>query len=388
MDMRGVLGPDVLRWVPPVVTMAVVSIAVSYIWPMFSLLMEREGYSGLLIGLNATAAALMMVISAPLLPRIMGRVGLIPLVIGSALAAALAMALVPLSPDIWWWGLLRMVLGFTITALFFVSEYWLVEIAPQESRGRIVALYAIVLSLSYAIGPKLLAWVGIETYGTYAVPAAIMLAGLLPILAGRRFAPRPKAEGAASPLQTVSYFRSDPLILWGVVLFGMIEFGAMGLLSVWALRNGMEEAFALGLLSFLAIGSVLFQLPVGWAADRFDRRRLLAVAGFAATVAPLLMIQFVDHRIALVACVILLGGMAVSLYTLALTELGARYQGAELAAGNAAVVLAYGFGAFMAPAAFGQAMDLIPPDGLLLLAAASGLAYTLLAVARICFTAR
>ena len=34
------------------------------------------------------------------------------------------------------------------------------------------------------------------------------------------------------------------------------------------------------LLSFwLAFGSMAFQIPVGWAADRFDRRSLLAIAG-------------------------------------------------------------------------------------------------------------
>ncbi|MEL6477210.1 MAG: MFS transporter [Pseudomonadota bacterium] len=376
------------RWGAPVATMAVVSIATSYSWPMFALLMERAGYSGAAIGLNATLAALMMVVAAPILPAVMARTGLIPLMLGAGAVSAMALMAVPLADNIVWWSLLRMVLGLTITAMFFASEYWLVEIAPAERRGRIVALYAIILSVSFALGPLMLDWVGFETIWTYALPAGIVLVGLWPVWQGRRHAPEGRAEQPASPRETLGYFRSDPLILWGVVLFGMIEFGAMGLLSVWGIRSGVSEGASLGLLAWMAIGSVLFQLPVGWAADRFDRRKLLALAGAVSALAPMALMLSVGWYWAMVSAVVLWGGMAVSLYTLALTELGARYDGSRLAAGNAAVVLAYGFGAFAAPAAFGQAMDWVPPDGLLWMAAGVALIYTSLALVRLAFVAR
>ena len=77
------------------------------------------------------------------------------------------------------------------------------------------------------------------------------------------------------------------------------------------------------------------------------------------------------------------GGMAVSFYSLALTELGTRYRGAKLAEGNASVVLAYGLGALIGPMAFGASMDVVPPDGLLWLAAFAGGAYCALVVYRI-----
>ena len=73
----------------------------------------------------------------------------------------------------------------------------------------------------------------------------------------------------------------------------------------------------------------------------------------------------------------------MAFYSLALTELGARYKGVSLARGNAAVVLAYGLGALVSPAAFGLAMDAIPPDGLLWLAALAACAYLALAIIRI-----
>jgi hypothetical protein len=77
------------------------------------------------------------------------------------------------------------------------------------------------------------------------------------------------------------------------------------------------------------------------------------------------------------------GATSVGLYSVALTEMGARYRGGALAVANAAVVLAYGIGSLVAPSGFGFAMDAIPPDGLLLGAALAALAYLVLALVRI-----
>ncbi|HSF94865.1 MAG TPA: hypothetical protein VLA52_07545, partial [Thermohalobaculum sp.] len=73
----------------------------------------------------------------------------------------------------------------------------------------------------------------------------------------------------------------------------------------------------------------------------------------------------------------------VGLYSVTLTEMGARYRGGALAVANAAIVLSYGIGSLVAPSGFGFAMDAIPPDGLLLGAAALALAYLALALLRI-----
>jgi hypothetical protein len=56
---------------------------------------------------------------------------------------------------------------------------------------------------------------------------------------------------------------------------------------------------------------------------------------------------------------------------------------AELAEGRAAATLAYGLGALASPTAFGAAMEIAPPDGLLWLAAAIAAAYVALAAWRL-----
>ena len=328
-----------------------------------------------------------MVLSAPVLPLVMARTGLVPLMLGAVVVLALAIAAIPLWPSVWWWALLRFGWGIAATVMFFASEFWLVAVAPDALRGRLIAIYSMVLAGSYMLGPVILNLTGPDGWLTFAVPTGVVLLAGVPIWLGRRRAPDlrhgARHDSPVHPLAPLRFFRSDPLILWGVVLFGMIEYGGMSLVTNWGLRSGYAETAAVALVFWLAFGSLAFQWPIGWAADRFERRRLLALAGAFSAAAPLAMVAL-SHAYELVAIgAVVWGGTAVALYTLALTELGARYRGAVLAEGNAAVILAYGIGALLSPVAFGTAMEIVRPDGLLWLAALSALAYLGLAATRI-----
>ena len=114
-----------------------------------------------------------------------------------------------------------------------------------------------------------------------------------------------------------------------------------------------------------------------------QRRKLLALGGVIALIAPFVMMNAVGNIWTLNIVMMVWGGIAVAFYSVALTELGARYQGNVMAQANAAVMLAYGLGALLTPSSFGLAMDLIPPNGLLWLAAIAAAAYLSLALVRL-----
>ena len=94
---------EVLAWAAPIAAIATVSVSLSLGAPLYALLLERVGASGTVIGLTSTAAALAMVLSAPVLPLVMARKGLVPLMLGAVAVLALAIAAIPLWPSVWWW---------------------------------------------------------------------------------------------------------------------------------------------------------------------------------------------------------------------------------------------------------------------------------------------
>lgn len=374
---------DLITFAPPVAAMAVCSISLSISVPLFSLLMERIGTSGTVIGISHTISAAAMVVAAPVLPRILSAVGMLPLMLWSVVALTFCMLAIPVWENVWYWAVLRAVWGGAATALFFASEFWLISTVPDGIRGRIIGAYVVILSASYMLGPLLLNAIGIDSWLTYAVPTAVILVSSIPILLGRRFAPDGSRDEPPGTFALLKFFRTDPLIVWGVVLFGIVELGAMGLMTVWGLRIGYEQTMAVELVFWLAFGSLAFQMPVGWAADRFDRRKLLAIAGAVSVLMPLVIISDARSMTVVAAAVFVWGGMAVACYSIALTELGSRYTGAVLAEANAAVVLAYGLGALFSPTILGSSLDAFPPHGPLWMAAVAALAYFVLALVRI-----
>lgn len=361
--------------IAPITAITLFGLSVSISFPLFAVLLERMGVSGAGIGLNQTGAALAIVVFAPLMPVILARVGLARLMLVSTVLLAAALMAAPLWQNVWYWAVLRIVLGFAGTALFYASEYWIVGAAPDSSRGRIVALYTVFVSGAFMAGPMILRIVGIDGVTPFLIAAGATLAGVVPILWGRDHAPPAEDAAPPSPFAALRFFRTDPSIVWGVTLFGMIEFGALGLIPVWAVRSGMAEGPAVTLLAFFAAGSIAFQWPLGHAADRHDRRLLLLAAGIACLAAPAAMVWAAPVFWILAAAMVLWGGLSVGLYSLALTEMGARYRGVRLSEANAAIILGYGFGAVGAPVALGSAMDLVPPHGVLWLAAIAAAAY-------------
>lgn len=369
--------------VAPIAAISLFGLSMSMSYPLFALMLERAGASGTVIGLNTTAAAVSMVLFAPVMPRLLAAVGLGRLMIGSALLLCAIFAAVPAFQSIAWWMALRFAYGFVGTALFFASEFWIVGAAPDDKRGRVVAVYGVSLSASFMVGPFLLGLTGLEGALPFMVAAAIPILGLVPIVWGLSEAPAVSAEARPRFTDTLQFYVTDPAMIWAVVLFATIEYGTLSLLSVWGVRSGMEEADAVLLISAFAFGAMLFQLPLGWAADRFDRRRLLAMAGAVALAAPLALVLLGTAAAVTMPAMMVWGGICAGLYSIALTGLGARYAGERLAAANAAVVLAYGVGALVSPLVLGAAMDAVDPDGLLLASAAFAIAYLALVLARV-----
>jgi MFS family permease len=370
--------------IAPIAAITLFGTSLSMSYPIFGLVLERMGASGAMIGLNTMAAAVSMVIGAPVMPMILRRFGIGPLMTGAAILLAVMMLAIPLYQGFWYWTAIRLIYGFAGIVLFFTSEYWIVATAPEMSRGRIIAIYALCVSGGFALGPLILSLTGLDGFLPFAVAAGVVLVGLGPILWGLSTAPKTDEEEAPpSPFAALGVFVTDPGVVFAVVLFGTIEFGAMALIAVWGVRSGLGEVDAAILLSSVAFGAMLLQMPLGWAADRFDRRQLLAVIAAGSAAAPLALIAVGASYWLMIICAMFWGAISVGLYSVALTEIGARYKGGKLAVANAAIMLGYGIGALVSPVVFGFAMDAIPPDGLLIASAGMALVYLILMLWRI-----
>ncbi len=344
-----------------ILLVSLIGVGLSLSIPLLSLEMERMGASGGMIGLNTAMAGFASILVMPFVPRLAAALGvraMIALAIGVTAVTLLAFRALPWLPA---WFVLRFFYSAALGALFVLSEYWINAAAPASRRGLVMGVYATFLSLGFAAGPFILSLVGTAGWAPYLTGAALMALGLAPLLHARDVTP----ELDHSSSHSVGFFiLAAPLATFAAFVFGAVETGGFSLLPLYGLRLGYTGQQAAFLVSFVALGGMLLQIPIGLISDRMDRRLLLLLIGLFGLVASACMPLATRVPWGLEILLLAWGGVGGGLYTVGLAHLGARFTDrADLASANAAFIVLYNLGMMLGPPLVGFGFDRIVPHG-------------------------
>lgn len=351
------------RWslAAAIAAVAVFGVGIGQGGPLLSLMLEARGVDATWNGLNAGTAFIGVMLGPLLTPRAVRWLGLRRfLLIGFALDVAL-FPLMRAFDSLTAWFVLRVLLGVVGSSIFTASEAWITLLAGDTARGRIIGFYAAALSAGFAVGPLLLPLTGIEGWLPFIVNGAITASAAVPLLAGASTGDLGRERGG-NPL---GVFRKAPLILLAVAMFGLYEQAMLTLLPVWGVRAGLGRDLAAATLSAIFIGSIAMQVPIGWLSDAIARRTALRLCGLVGLAGAALLAAVPLSTPVLFGVLFLWGGVAASIYPVALSMVGDRFQGGEMVTANAAMIVAYGIGSLIGPTLGGSAMDAWNPNGLL-----------------------
>ncbi len=335
-----------------------VGVGLSLTMALLAVRLAEAGYSGRAIGLNPAAGGLATLAIAGFVPRLARWLGVQTLLFIALLAAVLSLAGFAAYENYWAWLLIRGVYGAALTVLFVLSEFWINTVAPPNRRGMILGLYTTSLAAGFAAGPTILTVTGTAGPTPFFAAVGLFLVAAVPVALVGGQAPALEHQ-AKTTLRDV--LAAAPVATLAALVYGAIETAGMGLLPVYALRNGMAAETGALLVSFFALGNVIFQIPMGLLSDRCDRRRLLSANAAAGLVGALLLPFAVVHFTLFAILLVVWGGVVGSLYAIGLAQLGARYRGAELASANAAYIMLYSIGMLAGPPFLGVGLDLAPP---------------------------
>ena len=344
------------RWrqlVIATVALAVASFGHGLTMPLLSLVLDHQGVDETLIGLNAGTYFIAVFAVAPLATRLLRARGPAVLMLVSILATVVLLALLRAFPNVWLWFPLRFALGMAASFLWIAGEAWVNHSATETHRGRIIAIFGIVVSAGFALGPLILSMTGTEGWAPFLVTIALLLVAAA-VLAGT-LGSSPKLRGKTEPL--ARYVLLAPVAMFGYFVFAAGDAMLLTFLPIYAAGLGVGEVDAIRLLTVLAVGSMALQYPVGWLADRVSNYAIAAaiaailLAGSAALpwALPLPAISIVFMFI--------YGGALGALYTMSLALLGRQFRGADLSAATAMLAVMFCVGAFIWPSAGGAAMD-------------------------------
>ncbi|MGB8812538.1 MAG: MFS transporter [Paracoccaceae bacterium] len=224
------------------------------------------------IGLLGSAHFLGFFVGCWWAPRLMGEVGHSRAFAAFTAAGTIGILAHMLIINPYAWAVMRMASGLCVAGCYTIIEAWLQGAVTNETRGRAMGVYR-VIDIAGSLGAQLM--IGIlepASYVSYNLLALLCCAAIFPLTLTKVEAPE---TPEAPRLRPASAWQRSPLAAAGVVVSGITGAAFRMVGPVYGLEVGLRaDQIALFLAAYV-VGGALAQIPIGWLADKYDRRTVL-----------------------------------------------------------------------------------------------------------------
>lgn len=315
--------------------------------------LKAQGCSDTVIGLAHSFYYFGVAAGSCAVPWLTRRFGPARCAAAGMIAAGVTLAAFPGGGDPATWCLLRFVNGWAGAMSLVPLETIVSRDSLPAKKTTNFACYGVSLTVGGAIGIA----IGLNLY----VPGrtlAFFLGGSVPIVAGLILLrgmtadslPRAVAQGGS-----LGWARN--FLSYGTAWFqGFLEGGMLAFLSLFLIARGFSTEMAGILMGVTMIGVIVFQVPVGWLADRWGKTRML-LACYGAVAVGLLAIPWLSHTLVLGAGLFVFGACTGAMYPLGLSLLGDKMPEPALPRAYAWYLAIECVGSQAGAAAMGKARD-------------------------------
>ncbi|MBV7397396.1 MFS transporter [Mameliella sediminis] len=323
-----------------------------------------EGFSAAELGLLGTGWAVGYVLGCLYVPRIVGAVGHIRAfgVMCAFAGVAILLQALLVSPE--FWIPVRAVSGFCFAGAAMIVESWLSDRASPQSRGTIFGVYTMVNLGATTAGQMAIALGDASGFLFFAVAAIVYSLALVPTALSTSESPAPLTS---VKLNLPLLWRNSPVAVAAVFLVG-ISNGSFGTLSA-VYGNGV--GLPLGAIALFAsipvLAGALAQVPIGFASDRMDRRKVLVAVALIALGADLgfILLAPQDQFMNLVL-VSAFGAAIYAMYPIIVAHANDHAPEGTAIQVSGGLLMVYGIGNIAGPLIAGVAMSATGPQGLFL----------------------
>jgi MFS family permease len=313
-----------------------------------SSLISASYYGGFLVGSRVALSALSRV----------GHIRVFAALASLLSAAMLAIGLTESAPA---WAWLRFVTGLCLAGQYVVAESWLNNLATNENRGRLLAIYAVVTSGAFGIGQLLLFAVDARVVTGFAIASIITSLAVAPVALSEDAVAPAMVERENVSLPELA--KTVPTGVFSCLLIGMAHGALTGMAAIYATRVGLS-AGRIGL--FVAapnIGGMLLHWPVAAASDDIDRRAVGLAASLGAIGAAVLLLLGPSSSPMALLLIALLGGCSYPLYSIAAAYTNDWIEPEHVNAAASQLITLYGLGAVVGPFVAAGMMIFAGPKG-------------------------
>ncbi len=224
------------------------------------------------IGLLGSAHFLGFFIGCWWAPRLMGSVGHSRAFAAFTAAGAIGLLAHMLVVDPLAWAVMRVASGMCVAGCYTVIEAWLQSKVTNETRGRTMAVYRL-MDMGASLAAQLV--IGVlepASYVSYNILAIVCCAALLPLTLTT--VKQPETPSAPRLRPRLAAQRS-PLAAAGVVVAALSSASFRMVGPIYGQEVGLTTQQIAWFMAAFVLGGALAQYPVGWLADKYDRRWVL-----------------------------------------------------------------------------------------------------------------
>jgi MFS family permease len=269
------------------------------------------------------------------------------------------------------WSVTRLMSGVCFAGIYVVAESWLNDRASQTNRGRLLAVYMLVLYIGLGAAQFLIIVASPSTATPFMLVSVLISLSVVPIAVSAQQLPQPALPKKVSYAEL---YRNSPLGVVGVSASGMISAIIFSMGPVYARLRGLGST---GIATFMAVSilaAVLTQYPVGRLSDRTDRRTVIAGVCTVATIVAGSIAAFgnMPHALFLLLSAVF-SGFALTLYSLSVSHVNDKLEPAQMVDASSALLRLNGCAAAVGPVLAGSLIHAFgPPAYFITLATLTG----------------
>lgn len=340
-----------------------------------------EGFSASVLGLLGTGWALGYVAGCLIAPRLVGAVGHIRTFGAMCALAAVSVLLQALIVEPWAWIPVRGISGFCFAGAAMIVESWLNDRAQPSTRGKIFGFYTMVNLAAVTAGQMSVSLGDTSGFTFFAIAAMVYCLALIPTALSTSASPAPLTSVR---LDLRGLWRNSPVAVAAVFLVGISNSAFGTLAAVYADRVGLALTAIALFASIPVLAGALAQVPIGFASDRMDRRKVLVGTAVIALAADLVFVLLMpESRAVNLALVAVFGAAIFAMYPIIVAHANDHAPPGTSIQVSGGLLMVFGLGSIVGPLVAGLAMTEMGPRGLFLTTVVAHVLMILFAIWRI-----
>jgi MFS family permease len=350
--------------------------AISTTWPLLlgmGVLMLGAGLQSTLLGVRATLEGFPTLVTGVIMscyyvgyvsgtviaPPLLRQIGHIRVFAALAAIAAVAILVQGGFVNPWAWGAMRLISGVCFAGIYVVAESWLNDRASRANRGRLLAVYMVVLYVGLGAAQYLLILSNPNTPTPFMLVSVLISLAMVPIVVSAQQMPERAVPGK---VRLRDLYRDTPLGVVAVMVSGLVSSIIFSMGPVYARLSGLQTHHIATFMALSILSAVITQYPIGRLSDRMDRRTVIAgICTFAMLVAVAIVAFPGLPHAAFLALAALFSGFALTLYSLSVSHVNDKLEPAQMVAASSALLLLNGSAAALGPVLAGSLMSAFGP---------------------------